>query len=244
MPATANVPRLVIAGTASGVGKTTVVVALTRALRSRGLRVATFKCGPDYLDPGWHRRASGIACHNLDGWMMGREAVLGTFARAAADADVALVEGVMGLYDGAAPDSEDGSAAQIAKWLDAPVLAVLDASGVARTAAAIGLGLQSFDRQLRVAGLFANHVGSRGHLDLLRAACNQIAPPVLGGLPRQAAIAFPERHLGLRAAEEAPESDEKMAAWAALIEEWCSVDAVLSLARATPGACARERAIR
>src|SRR5258708_3882948 len=116
MPA-GNIPRLLVAGVASGVGKTTVVVALARALRAKGLRVAPFKCGPDYLDPTYHARAAGAPSHNLDGWMMGREAVLSTFARASQGADIALIEGVMGLYDGAAPDVEDGSAAQIANWL-------------------------------------------------------------------------------------------------------------------------------
>src|ERR1700759_2365768 len=111
------IPRLVIAGAASGVGKTTTVLALAAALRARGLKVAAFKCGPDYLDPTYHARATGGKSHNLDGWMMGRQAVLATFARPAAAADVALVEGVMGLYDGASPDGEEGSAAEVAKWL-------------------------------------------------------------------------------------------------------------------------------
>src|SRR4051812_25053430 len=127
-----RIPRLVIAGTASGVGKTTVTVALCRALRARGLRVAPFKCGPDYLDPTYHERAAGRPAQTLDGWMMGRDAVLTTFARAASDADIALVEGVMGLFDGASPTSDEGSTAEIAKWLDAPVLLVVDAAGMAR----------------------------------------------------------------------------------------------------------------
>src|SRR6185369_13623354 len=109
------VARLVIAGTASGVGKTTVTVGLARALRARGLRVAIFKCGPDYLDPTYHARASDSASHNLDGWMMGREAVLATFARASRGADIALIEGVMGLFDGVSPTGEEGSTAEIAK---------------------------------------------------------------------------------------------------------------------------------
>ncbi|HEX8110854.1 MAG TPA: hypothetical protein VF516_24145, partial [Kofleriaceae bacterium] len=120
------VARLVIAGTASGVGKTTVTVGLTRALRARGLRVAVFKCGPDYLDPTYHVRAADVRCENLDGWMMGRDAVAATFASAARGADVALIEGVMGLYDGASPTGDEGSTAEIAKWLAAPVALVCD----------------------------------------------------------------------------------------------------------------------
>src|SRR5947209_843051 len=126
-----DIPRLVVGGTASGVGKTTVVVGLVGALRARGLKVAVFKCGPDYLDPTYHGRAAGSPCHNLDGWMMGRDAVLTTFRRAVRGADIAVVEGVMGLFDGAAPTSDEGSTAEIAKWLEAPVLLVVDARGMA-----------------------------------------------------------------------------------------------------------------
>src|SRR5258708_37994865 len=170
MPA-GNIPRLLVAGVASGVGKTTVVVALARALRAKGLRVAPFKCGPDYLDPTYHARAAGAPSHNLDGWMMGREAVLSTFVRASQGADIALIEGVMGLYDGAAPDVEDRSAAQIAKRLAAPTIAVVDASGMARPIPALGLGLTRFAPKLRLPGPFANRGGSRCPRELLRPAC-------------------------------------------------------------------------
>jgi cobyrinic acid a,c-diamide synthase len=227
------IPRLVIAGTSSGVGKTTVMVALTEALRRRGRRVAVFKCGPDYLDPTYHARAAGAACHNLDGWMMGRDAVLATFARASAGADVALIEGVMGLYDGASPDSDEGSAAEIAKWLDAPVLAVVDGSGMARTLAAVALGLRDFDTSLRLAGVFVNRVGSPNHVDLLRSACaKRNAPPVIGALPDEPGLAFPERHLGLRTADEVPA--EKLHAWGALVEKWIDLDALERLAASAP----------
>jgi cobyrinic acid a,c-diamide synthase len=226
--------RLVVAGVASGVGKTTVMVALTQALRRRGLKVAVFKCGPDYLDPTYHARAAGGPCHNLDGWMMGREAVLATFARASAGADLALIEGVMGLYDGASPDSHEGSAAEIARWLDAPVLGVIDASGMARTIAAVAHGLGSLDRELKIAGVFANRVGSRGHLDLLKSACQHAsAPPVLGGLPKEEKLAFPERHLGLRTADQAV-PDSQLAGWGALADEWCAPEAILRVAQSAP----------
>jgi cobyrinic acid a,c-diamide synthase len=165
--------------------------------------------------------------------MMGRDAVLATFTRAARGADVALIEGVMGLYDGASPDTEHGSAAEVAKWLDAPVLAVVDGSGVARTLAAVGLGLAQFDPALRLVGLFANRVGSPGHLDLLRAACARHVP-VVGGLPVDEALAFPERHLGLQTADREAVSDEKLDAWGVRLAEWCSPDALFALARGAP----------
>ena len=228
-----ELPRLVLAGAASGVGKTTTMVALAAALRAHGLRVAAFKCGPDYLDPTYHARATGATSHNLDGWMMGRAAVLETFARAAAGADLALIEGVMGLYDGASPDGEAGSAAEIAKWLGAPVVAVVDAGGMARTIAAIGVGLRDFDPALTLAGLFANQVGSRGHLDLLKTACRAHVP-VVGGLPRDPARAFPERHLGLRTADAEVLPDALVAAWGTTFAEWNEVDAFVALARRAP----------
>lgn len=224
--------RLVIAGAASGIGKTTVVMALARALGRRGLRVATFKCGPDYLDPTWHARATGGTSHNLDGWMMGSAAVRATYARAAAGADLALIEGVMGLFDGASPTSEEGSAAEIAKWLRAPVVVVLDASGVARTIAALAHGLKAFDPALDVAGVFANRVGSRGHLELLARACKD--PPLVGGLPADPALALPERHLGLHAAHAEAAADARIDAWVDHLEAFTDVGALLRLAEAAP----------
>jgi cobyrinic acid a,c-diamide synthase len=233
-------PRLVVAGVASGVGKTTVTVALARALRARGLRVAVFKCGPDYLDPTYHARAVEGPSHNLDGWMMGRDAVRATFTRAAAGADVAIVEGVMGLYDGAGPTTEAGSTAEIAKWLDAPVVLVVDAGGMARSFAAVVGGFAAFDAGVRLAGAIANRVGSRGHLDLLRAALRD--PPVLGGLPRDAEHAFPERHLGLRTADELPSS--LLDAWGDTAGKWLAIDALLEVARSAPDLASPEDAPR
>jgi cobyrinic acid a,c-diamide synthase len=234
------IPRLIIGGVASGVGKTTVTVGLVRALRARGLRVAVFKCGPDYLDPTYHERAAGQVCHNLDGWLMGRTAVLDTFTRASADADIALVEGVMGLFDGAEVSGRDvdaGSTAQIAKWLDAPVMLVVDARGMARSFAALAAGFAQFDPDLRLRALFANNVGSRSHLDLLRRALGSAAtplPPLLGGLPVRPDERFPERHLGLRSADRAAIPEALFDAWGATVTEWCALDAVLDLARTAP----------
>ncbi|WP_437531126.1 cobyrinate a,c-diamide synthase [Sorangium sp. So ce726] len=230
------IPRLVVAGTASGVGKTTATVAIARALRTRGLKVALFKCGPDYLDPTYHARAVAGTSHNLDGWMMGRDAVLSTFAAEAAGADVALIEGVMGLFDGASPTGEEGSTAEIAKWLEAPVALVVDASGMARSVAALVQGFAGFDPALRVAAVVCNQVGSRGHLDILRQAQAQVnrSLPVLGGLPRDEAQRFPERHLGLRTADEAALPEERLDHWGAQAEAWIGLDALLEIARGAP----------
>jgi cobyrinic acid a,c-diamide synthase len=227
-----SIPRLVLAGTCSGVGKTSITVGLLGALRAHGLKVAAFKCGPDYLDPTYHARVTGAACHNLDGWMMGRDGVLSTFAHAARGADVALIEGVMGLFDGAAPTGDAGSTAEIAKWLAAPVLLAVDASGMARTIAAVARGFNDFDPDLRLAGLICNQVGSRGHLDLLRKAGPCV--PIVGGLPKRDDLAFPHRHLGLRAADRSTVAEEWLGAWAALAREWIDIEHVLRLARSAP----------
>lgn len=226
-----DIPRLVIGGTASGVGKTTLMVGLTTALRRRGLRVAVFKCGPDYLDPSYHARASGGPCHNLDGWLMGRDAVLQTFERATREADIALVEGVMGLFDGASPRGDVGSTAEIAKWLEAPVVLCVDASGMARSIAAVTLGFKSFDPALKLAGIVANHVGSRSHLSLLDKALDQL---LCGGLPKQPAQGFPERHLGLLSARDPSVTATQLGAWGDLVEDWCDLDRLVAIARTAP----------
>ena len=227
-----KIPRVVIAATGSGVGKTTAAVAIMGAMRARGLKVAPFKCGPDYLDPTYHERAAGVRSHNLDGWMMNRDAVVATFARAAAGADIAVIEGMMGLFDSATPTSDEGSTAQIAKWLDAPVVLVTDASGVARTIAAVAAGFARFDPAVRVAGMICNRVGSRGHLDLLRAARPEV--PIVGGFPTSANLAFPERHLGLLMADESNVPQRLIDGWSRLAAEWLDLDAILELARSAP----------
>src|ERR1700676_1613588 len=227
-----KIPRVVVAATGSGVGKTTVAVALIGALRARGFKVAPFKCGPDYLDPTYHERAAGVRSHNLDGWMMDRDAVIATFARASADADVAVIEGMMGLFDSATPTGDEGSTAQIAKWLDAPVLLVTDASGVARTIAAVAQGFARFDPAVRVAGLICNRLGGRGHLVLLRADGPEVQ--ICGGFPASADLAFPERHLGLLMADESNVPQRLLDGWSRLAAQWLDLDAIVAIARSAP----------
>jgi cobyrinic acid a,c-diamide synthase len=227
-----KIPRIVVAATASGVGKTTATVALMGAMRARGLKVAAFKCGPDYLDPTYHERAAGVRSHNLDGWLMNRDAVVATFSRASAGADIAVIEGMMGLFDSATPTGDEGSTAQIAKWLDAPVILVTDAAGVARTIAAVAAGFARFDPAVRVAGMICNRVGSRGHLDLLRAAEPEV--PIVGGLPASPDLAFPERHLGLLMADESTVPQRLIDGWSQLALDWLDLDAIVEIARAAP----------
>jgi cobyrinic acid a,c-diamide synthase len=224
--------RLLIGGVSSGVGKTTFTLGLCGALRRRGLTVSVFKCGPDYLDPTYHRVASGRSVHNLDSWLMREPALRSTFLRHAGD--VSLIEGVMGLFDGASPTSLTGSSAEIAGWLHAPIALVCDASGMARSVAALAHGFATFDPDVTVSALICNRVGSRGHLALLeRASSARSGPRVLGGLSKNAAPRFPERHLGLHTAREL-ELGPAVEAWADQVESWCDVDGLLALARSAP----------
>ena len=199
---TAICPRLVIAGTGSGVGKTSLALGLTRELCRRGLRVQTFKVGPDFLDPTYLAMASGRTCYNLDGWMTSDEYVRGLFARATADADFGLVEGVMGLFDGASPRGLEGSTAEIAAWLDAPILLVSNAHGAARSMAATVKGFTEFEPDIRVSGVIANQIGSQRHRAWLADALDGATlPPLLGAIPRGALPSLPSRHLGLVTAD-------------------------------------------
>ena len=227
---------LVIAGTASGVGKTSVTLGLLSALRRRGLRVQAFKVGPDFIDPGLHEVASGRASYNLDGWMCGREAVLATVARRAADADVAIVEGVMGCFDGIDGTSDAGSTAQIARWLGAPVVLVVDAGAQSRSAAATVLGFERFDPALNVAAVIVNRVGGDTHArwvsEAIRAACRAVP---LGAIPRDDSWwAMPERHLGLLTAADGVLAGERLVRMADTVERAVDLDALLALAPTWP----------
>jgi len=196
-------PRLVIAGTSSGVGKTTVTLAILAALRQRGRRVQPFKAGPDFIDPSHHRAATGRPSRNLDGWMLGADLNREVFARAAADADLSIIEGMMGLFDGSSPVNEVGSTAELAKQLDAPVLLVIDGSAMARSAAAMVSGYVRFDPALRVAGVLFNRVGSDGHYKLLKEAVEQETDVMaVGYLRPDESVTIADRHLGLVTAME------------------------------------------
>ena len=192
-----------IAGTASGVGKTTATLAITAALRRRGYMVQPFKGGPDFLDTGHHTRISGRTARNLDTWMLSADANRDVLRQASQGADVLLVEGMMGLYDGKDGTTEMGSSAEIAKLLKLPVVLVLDAGKTARSIAAMVLGFELFDPELFLAGVILNRVAGDRHFRMLEAAIQSACKtPVLGWLPREPAVAIPERHLGLQTVEE------------------------------------------
>ncbi|MDF0666986.1 MAG: cobyrinate a,c-diamide synthase [Nitrospira sp.] len=196
-------PRLVIAGTSSGVGKTTATLAILAALHERGRLVQPFKVGPDFIDPSHHRSATGRPSRNLDGWMLGADLNRSTFARAATDADISIIEGMMGLFDGSSPVNEVGSTAELAKQLNAPVLLVVDGSAMARSAAAMVTGYVRFDPAIHVAGVLFNRVGSEGHYQLLKAAVEQATDVVpVGYLRSDPALTIRDRHLGLVMASE------------------------------------------
>lgn len=195
--------RLVIAAPSSGSGKTTVAALLCLALRARGLRVQPFKLGPDYLDPTHLTRAAGREARNLDSFLLSPARTRELYARAAAAADISVIEGVMGLYDGRDPGSDEHSTAALARLLETSVVLVIDAGGMARTVAAVAAGLRDFGAGVRVAGVIVNRVASAGHAALCETALAQVGLPLLGFVTRDDALHLPERHLGLLSAEQA-----------------------------------------
>ncbi|MFI2409368.1 cobyrinate a,c-diamide synthase [Streptomyces sp. NPDC018947] len=235
-----SVPRLVVAAPSSGSGKTTVATGLMAALASRGLAVSPHKVGPDYIDPGYHALATGRTGRNLDAFLCGPELIGPLFLHGARGCDIAVVEGVMGLYDGAAGEGELASTAQVAKLLRAPVVLVVDASSQSRSVAALVHGFVSFDPEVRIGGVILNKVGSDRHEALLREALDSVGVPVLGVLRRASRVETPSRHLGLvPVAERGPEAIEAVAAMASMVSEGCDLEALLALARGAgvlPGA--------
>lgn len=227
--------RLVIAGSHSGVGKSSLTLALVAALRQRGLKVQTFKVGPDYLDPGHLARVSGRPCYNLDAWMCGRDYVTRLFAEHSASAEIAIIEGVMGLFDGSSPTSLDGSTAQISTWLQAPVALVVNSHGMARSLAAMVHGYASFETNITLAGVIANFCGSDSHATLLTEALQAAnLPPLLGAVPRNALPALPSRHLGLISATETPWSDSIIRQLSTAAEQHLNLDLLLQEAQNAP----------
>jgi cobyrinic acid a,c-diamide synthase len=227
-----RIPRIVVAGTESGVGKTSLTLGLVMLLRRRGLRIQTFKVGPDYLDPTYLTLASGRPCYNLDGWMTGESYVRELFCRASRNADIAVIEGVMGLFDGADEGSLEGSTAQVAKWLEAPVLLVANVHGMARSIAALVHGYSSFEPGLLVSGVVANHCGSEGHARLLANSLRLASlAPLVGAVPRGALPELPSRHLGLVTADADRLPSTTLEKLLDALEARLAVDTILEIAR-------------
>ncbi|MFI0809626.1 cobyrinate a,c-diamide synthase [Streptomyces echinatus] len=227
------VPRLVVAAPSSGSGKTTVATGLMAAFAARGLAVSPHKVGPDYIDPGYHALATGRTGRNLDAYLCGPELIAPLFLHGARGCDLAVVEGVMGLYDGAAGEGELASTAHVAKLLRAPVVLVVDASSQSRSVAALVHGFASWDPEVRVGGVILNKVASDRHEELLREALDSAGVPVLGVLRRVPQVDTPSRHLGLvPVAERRSAAVDAVAAMAAQVAAGCDLDAVEALARA------------
>jgi cobyrinic acid a,c-diamide synthase len=227
-------PRLVVAGTHSGVGKTTVATGLMAALRRRGATVAAAKVGPDFIDPGYHALAAGRPPRNLDPWLSGPDLMGPLASRAAAGADLLVVEGVMGLFDGAA-DASPSSTADVARLLDAPVVLVVDAAAQAQSVAAVVHGFATLDRRVRIGGVVLNRVGSDSHEAMLREALVPLGIPVLGALRRDDRLTWRDRHLGLVPVVEHPaEVAAALDGLAAAVADRLDLEAVVRLAASAP----------
>jgi len=227
-------PRIIVGGTHSGAGKTSVTLALLSTLAHAGKRTQAFKVGPDYIDPSYHTAVTGRHSRNLDAWMLGQDAIKKIFSSAMRGADIGVIEGVMGLFDGLGT-SETASTAEMAKTLHAPVLLVIDGHGLSRSSAAMALGYKHFDRKVKVAGVILNNVSGERHAKLLEDAIESHAKiPVLGFLPRDPAIQVPERHLGLVTAQEQGPLKELKEKLGELALRHFKMDQIVQLARQAP----------
>lgn len=221
--------QILIAGTSSGVGKTTITMGLIAALRQRGWQVQPFKAGPDYIDPTYHTLAAGRPCRNIDTWMAPPERALALYTSATQNCDIAVIEGVMGVFDGFSYTDEEGSNAQIAKLVQAPVLLVLDVGKMARSAGAIALGYTQFDPDLNLAGFIINRCGSASHYQGVKQAIEQTTSlPVVGWLPKQAELHIPERHLGLVPTDERGDLTQFIRQAADLVEQYFDLDKIIA----------------
>lgn len=239
LPVPGGPPRLVVAAPASGHGKTTVATGLIAALRARGFRVSPHKVGPDYIDPGYHALAAGRPARNLDAWLTSPELIAPLFLHGAAAADVAIVEGVMGLFDGVTGGADGladfASTAHVARLLDAPVLLVVDAAAQARSVAALVHGFATFDPAVRLGGVVLNRVGSDRHEQILREALAAQGVPVFGAIRREDKVTTPSRHLGLvPVAERSAEATGAVAAMGELIARTCNLEAIFAMATSAP----------
>lgn len=225
--------RIVIAGTGSGVGKTTLTIGIMAALQRRGMKVQGFKCGPDYIDPSYHTAVTGRVSRNLDSWMLSHEAVKEIYIRGSEGADISIIEGVMGFYDGKNPENNDGSTAEISQLTESPVILVVNCQSMARSVAAIVKGFQCFSEGIRIAGVIANKVGSEGHYQIVKKAVEkECGVPVIGYVKREEHLSIPERHLGLIPSIERGELQPFFDSLADLITQTIDLDQLLQIAEA------------
>ncbi|RNJ77370.1 MAG: cobyrinate a,c-diamide synthase, partial [Nitrosopumilus sp. H13] len=223
-----RIPRIVIAGATSGVGKTSVACAVIRALQKSGRTVRPFKVGPDYIDPGYLSSVSGAEAYNLDVWLMGKRRLLESFV-SHSDSDVSVIEGVMGYYDGSGGDTNNASTHHVASITKSPVLLVLDASRTARSIAATALGFQKFHRNSRISGIILNKIGSKRHEALCRAALNNTGIPVVGVIPRMTSH-MESRHLGLVPTLEDRELGRKIRKTSDILSQYLDTSRILKMA--------------
>ncbi|PID22183.1 cobyrinic acid a,c-diamide synthase [Sporosarcina sp. P3] len=225
--------RFVLAGTGSGVGKTTFTIGIMRALMKRGLTVQGFKCGPDYIDTAYHTAVTKRPSRNVDSYMMAHDTIRAIVARASRDADVAIIEGVMGFYDGRSPLSNEGSAAHISDITNSPVILIVNAASMARSVAAIVKGFQSLDENSNIVGVIANQLGSKNHYDIVKTAIEkECGIPVIGYLPKDAVPTMPSRHLGLVPAIERGDLDSYFDSLATAIEETVNIEQLMEITNA------------
>ena len=227
-----QIPRVVIAAPMSGSGKTTVVTGLLAAMRARGVKAQSYKLGPDYIDPGYHSLASGRPAHNLDTWLVSKERLADIFISTMADADVAVIEGVMGLYDGG--KNGVSSTAEIAKLLKAPVLLVVNAKSMGESAAALVMGFKQYDPEINLAGVILNRLGSDTHRAMIEEALEKMGVPVFGAIKRNDAMTMPERHLGLVPVEENARERETVEEIGRVVGRSVDIERVVALAKSAP----------
>lgn len=227
--------RFVVAGTGSGVGKTTVAISLMAAFSQQGLQVQGFKCGPDYIDPTYHTAVTGRPSRNLDSWIFSEQVLQEVLYRGSRNADLSIIEGVMGFYDGKEATSLRGSTAEVSMLTDTPVLLVVSCEGMARSAAAVVKGFQLFEKGIRIAGVIANWVGSEGHYKLVKEAIEKSCGiPVFGYLLRVPEIELPERHLGLVPSVERGDLDDLFHQMGELAAKTIDLQGILLAAEASP----------
>lgn len=230
-----NDRRLVIAGTGSGVGKTTLTIGIMAALQKKGYTVQGFKCGPDYIDPTYHTAVTGRISRNLDSWMFEHDTVREILNKAGTGADISIIEGVMGFFDGKSPLANTGSTAEISIITQSPVLLVVNCASMARSAAAIVKGFQDFSIGPNIIGVIANQVGSVGHYKIVKSAIEQECDvPVLGYMKRELDIDIPSRHLGLIPAIERGELNPFFDKLAQLVMETIDIDQLYRLSKTNP----------